>query len=112
VEEIYRSWAAASDAVAKYFLEMEGMEEQQKAGKLDTAGLAELARRKAEYKNLRNTDLAKHRDPKNGVFMHTANADGDPMLQIIKQLTGVAGLQWGGTFTTKPKDLHHFALKL
>ena len=111
VEEIYLSWASASDAVAKYFREMEAMEVKNKAGELDAAGQAELKKRTAEYWKLRNTDLAKHRDPKKGVFMHTASVDGDPMLQIIKQLTGVAGLEWGGTYASRPKDLHHFALK-
>ena len=112
VEEIYHSWASASDAVAKYFLEMKAMRTKKAAGELDTAGLAELAKREDEYKNLRDTDLAKHRDPMNGVFMHTADTEGDPMLQIIKQLTGEAGLEWGGTYGSQAKDLHHFALKV
>jgi hypothetical protein len=34
------------------------------------------------------------------------------MLQIIKQLTGEAGLEWGGTYGSQAKDLHHFALKV
>jgi len=111
VEEIYRRWAAASDAVARYFHEMEAMEVQAKAGKLDASQLAELKKRQDEYKQLQKSDLTKSRDPKNGVFKHTTNVEGDPMLQIIKQLTGVAGLEWGGTYKTRPKDLHHFALK-
>lgn len=112
VEEIYTSWAAASDAVAKYFTEMKAMEVKDKAGELDADQKAELKKRRKEYENLRDTDLAKHRDPANGVFMHTTGVEGDPMLQIIKQLTGEAGLEWGGTYGSRPKDLHHFALKL
>ena len=43
--------------------------------------------------------------------MHTTSVEGDPMLEIIKQLTGPAGLEWGGTYGGRAKDLHHFALK-
>ena len=35
------------------------------------------------------------RDPRKGFFAHTAGVSGDPMLEIIKQLTGPAGLEWG-----------------
>jgi len=111
VEEIYRSIAAASDAVAKYFLEMDALEVKDKAGELDAAGQAELSKRRKEYVQLRDSDLAKHRDPRKGIFLHTTGVDGDPMLQIIKQLTGPAGLEWGGTYGGQEKDLHHFALK-
>lgn len=111
VEEIYQSFAAASDAVRKYFLEMDALEVKAKAGELDADGQAELKKRTKEYWQLRNSDLAKHRDPRNGLFMHTTGVDGDPMLQIIKQLTGPAGLEWGGTYSGRAKDLHHFALK-
>jgi hypothetical protein len=111
IEEIYRGFAAASDAVAKYFLEMDALAEKDKAGELDADGQAELKKRTKEYWQLRNSDLAKHRDPRSGIFMHTTTVEGDPMLQIIKQLTGPAGLEWGGTYSDRPKDLHHFALK-
>ena len=111
VEEIYRSFAAASDAVAKYFLEMDALEVKAKAGELDAAGRAELKKRTKEYWQLRNSDLAKHRDPRDGIFLHTTNMEGDPMLQIIKLLTGPAALEWGGTYSGRAKDLHHFARK-
>jgi hypothetical protein len=111
VEQIYRSFAAASDAVAKYFLEMDALEVKAKAGELDAAGQEELRKRTKEYWQLRNSDLSKHRDPRNGFFLHTTGVEGDPMLQIIKQLTGPAGLEWGGTYGGQAKDLHHFALK-
>jgi hypothetical protein len=111
VEEIYRSFAAASDAVAKYFLEMDALEVKAKAGELDAAGQEELRKRTKEYWQLRNSDLAKHRDPRNGIFLHTTGVEGDPMLEIIKQLSGPAGLEWGGTYGGQAKDLHHFALK-
>jgi len=115
VEEIYLSFAAASDAVRKYFLEMDALDVKHKAGELDADGQAELAKRKKEYDKLRYSDLSmgKHgqRDPRQGFFMHTTGVEGDPMLEIIKQLTGPAGLEWGGTYTGRKKDLHHFALK-
>ena len=115
VEEIYLSFAAASDAVRKYFLEMDALEVKNRAGELDAAGQAELKKRKKEYDQLRHSDLAMgggtQRDPRQGFFVHTTGVEGDPMLEIIKQLTGPAGLEWGGTYTTQPKDLHHFALK-
>ena len=115
VEEIYLSFAAASDAVRKYFLEMDALEVKHRAGELDADGQAELKKRTKEYDQLRYSDLAMgggaQRDPRQGFFMHTTGVDGDPMLEIIKQLTGPAGLEWGGTYTSQPKDLHHFALK-
>lgn len=115
VEEIYAGFAAASDAVRKYFLEMDALQVKHDAGELDAAGQAELKRRKAEYEQLRTTDLAmgkkNYRDPRAGFFLHTMGVDGDPMLEIIKQLTGPAGLEWGGTYSGRAKDLHHFALK-
>jgi hypothetical protein len=97
--------------VAKYFLEMDALEVKAKAGELDAAGQEELRKRTKEYWQLRNSDLSKHRDPRNGFFLHTTGVEGDPMLQIIKQLTGPAGLEWGGTYGGQAKDLHHFALK-
>ena len=115
VEEIYLSFAAASDAVRKYFLEMDALDFKNRAGELDAVGQAELKKRKKEYEQLRHSDLAMgagaQRDPRQGFFMHTTGVEGDPMLEIIKQLTGPAGLEWGGTYTSQPKDLHHFALK-
>ena len=115
VEEIYAGFAAASDAVRKYFLEMDGLQFKHDAGELDAAGEAELKKRKTEYEHLRTTDLSmgnnKYRDPREGFFLHTTGVDGDPMLEIIKQLTGPAGLEWGGTYSGQAKDLHHFALK-
>jgi hypothetical protein len=115
VEEIYLSFAAASDAVRKYFLEMDALDVKHQAGELDADGQAELKKRQKEYAQLRYSDLSmgKHaqRDPREGFFMHTTGVDGDPMLEIIKQLTGPAGLEWGGTYGGQAKDLHHFALK-
>jgi hypothetical protein len=32
------------------------------------------------------------------------------MLQLIKLFAIEAGLEWGGEFKERPKDLHHFAL--
>jgi hypothetical protein len=115
VEEIYLSFAAASDAVRKYFLEMDALDVKNRAGELDADGQAELKKRKKEYDQLRYSDLSmgkySQRDPRQGFFMHTTGVEGDPMLEIIKQLTGPAGLEWGGTYSGQKKDLHHFALK-
>ena len=100
VERSYHAYAAASDAVKAYFQA------------LDTGDLAadEAAKRKKEYEVLEKAHAG--RDPKRGFFAHTAHFEGDPMLQLIKLLTITAGLQWGGQYRSRPKDLHHFALKV
>lgn len=105
VERAYKTYAFASDAVARYFQEMD-------SGKLDAA---ELAKRKEEYAIVWNAQAGgdwRKRDPKKGFFVHTTHMAGDPMLQLIKLLTISAGLQWGGEYKSRPKDLHHFALKV
>lgn len=107
VTRTYGIYAAASDAVARYFQALD-------SGRLDAA---ETAKRKAEYETVKRAQAGgkgteSARDPKRGFFAHTANVNGDPMLQLIKLLTGPAGLQWGGTYGSRPKDMHHFALKV
>jgi hypothetical protein len=105
VERVYQAYASASDAVAAYFQALD-------AG---TLSAAEQTKRKKEYEIVKKAHAGgdpKLRDPKRGFFVHTAHAAGDPMLELIKLLTLTAGLQWGGEYWTRPKDLHHFALKV
>jgi len=111
IERVYRLYAETSDAVAAYFRAIDVMAAAEKAGTLDDTGKAELAKRRKEMKLFRSKDFT-GRDPRQGLFAHTAGVSGDPMLEIIKQLTGPAGLEWGGVYGSKPKDMHHFALKL
>jgi hypothetical protein len=94
----YHAYANVSDAVKAYFTEMDSLEG------------AEKAARQKEYIVVKAANAG--RDPKEGFYAHTANQDGDPMLQLVLLLAEGAGLQWGGTYASRPKDLHHFALKL
>jgi hypothetical protein len=93
----YHAYATVSDAVAAYFRAMDKLEGQ------------ELEDRKAEYAVVKSANAG--RDPKNGFYLHTANTAGDPMLKLVLLLAEKAGLQWGGIYNSRPKDLHHFALK-
>jgi hypothetical protein len=105
VERVYQAYASASDAVAAYFQALD-------AG---TLSAAEQTKRKKEYEIVKKAHAGgdpKLRDPKRGFFVHTVHAAGDPMLELIKLLTIAAGLQWGGEYWSRPKDLHHFALKV
>ena len=94
----YQTYASVSDAVAAYFQAMDKLEGKQ------------LEDRKAEYAIVKSANSG--RDPKNGFYMHTTHTDGDPMLKLVLLLAEKAGLQWGGIYNSRPKDLHHFALKL
>ena len=98
VVENYHAYAEVSDAVAAYFKLMDHLEGDQ------------LAERKKEYDVVKSANSG--RDPRNGFYAHTATSDGDPMLQLVLLLAEGAGLQWGGIYNSRPKDLHHFALKL
>ncbi|WP_163509333.1 M15 family metallopeptidase [Fodinicola acaciae] len=115
IERAYRTYAHASDALGRYFSELAEMEAANAAGRLDAAGQAEMKKRQAERAAVNKAHAlseGSHRDPTKGFFAHTAGVAGDPMLALIKALTLQAGLEWGGTYGSRPKDLHHFALKL
>lgn len=110
IERLYDMYASGSDAIASYFGAIEAMEAEKRAGTLDAVGLADLTRRKSERATLRRHDFGRNRKPEEGMFAHTRDLDGDPMLALIKQLTGPANLVWGGTYRTG-RDLHHFDLR-
>jgi hypothetical protein len=116
IERVYAAYAHTSDAVGRYFQELAEMEAADKEGRLDAAGQAEMRKRQKDrdrYNAAHSKGGGNFRDPTKGFYAHTAGVAGDPMLALVKLLTlsDGAGLEWGGTYGGRAKDLHHFALK-
>jgi len=124
IEWLFGQYAGASDALGKYFGQIPALEQQlalAKSGRAKGMTPSILATMQKDVTQ-RREDLAllkkkgsdfAGRDPSMGFFAHVAGTESakDPVLQIVKQLTLKAELQWGGEYTAQAKDLHHYAFK-